>query len=276
MFQSPIYTDFLLILNPVVLNSLWNQGDANSFESRLFDGLYAETFTHIIPYHSRKRDHSLLAMLTLSCFFSHINGFVFLICWLFLWMSSAWGSVLCPFFSSLGLCRGSYPALWFTFHLYANNSQVYVSRSNCAPGLQTHTPLLEVSQESWPLPASPTPAFNLPFSLWPSCCSLNLSTYSHLKVFAPTVPSAWKTVPLIFAWLPHCSSGHLLWSHHLTQPLRQDHTSHSQCPYPAVFDHGTYPTWYDMACLFTFLFIVCPSPWIIKFTEVHMFSHSLM
>lgn len=147
----------------------------------------------------------------------------------------------------------------------------YVSRSNRTPGLQTHTPLLEVSQESWPLPASPTPAFNLPFSLWPSCSSLNLSTYSHLKVFAPTVPSAWKMVPLIFAWLPHCSSGHLVWLHHLNQPLRQDPASHSQCPYPTVFDHSTYLTWCDTACLFTFLFIVCPSPWIIKFTKVHVF-----
>lgn len=140
--HSPIYTDFLLILNPAVLNSLWNQGEANSFESGLFDGLYAETFTHIIPYHSHKTDHCLLAMLTLSCFFSHMNGFVFLSCWLFIWMSSAWGSVLRPFFSSLGLCRGSYPALWFTFHLCADNSQVLCLQIQpCTWARDSYTPL---------------------------------------------------------------------------------------------------------------------------------------
>lgn len=74
----------------------------------------------------------------------------------------------------------------------------------------------------------PQPPLSIPpLGTMPSCYSLNLPVYFHLRVFAPIIPFALKVVPSVFIWIP-CYSFRvpplkdLLCPHHLSQCLPQD------------------------------------------------------
>ena len=147
MFLFPVHTDFFLIWNPAVLNSLWNQGEANNiFESQPWWTLCWGFYTYYPISFLQNRSFSPCKAFALLLFLLYKWFCLFNLLALLLNVKYL-GSILCPVFSSLGLCRGSYPAFWFTFHLYAANSYISVFRSNCAPALQTHAACLDLSQE---------------------------------------------------------------------------------------------------------------------------------
>lgn len=257
MFLFPGHTDFFLIWNPAVLNSLWNQGEANSiFESQPWWTLCWDFYTYYRVSWLQNRSFSpckayallLFLLYKWFCLFS-LLAFLNVKCL---------GSVLCPFLSSLGLCRGSYPAFWFTCHLYAADSHISVFRSNCAPALQIHAACLAVSREG----RLSAPSFYLCFSLselhavpW-ACQRILTSQDLHLLLPLPGKGLPWNSLG---GFTP---SGLFLWAHHLNQP----HLPLS-LPSSCWFGHSTYPTWNDIAGLVTFLFFVCPFSWVLKSTS---------
>lgn len=211
-FQSTLISSLFEILQYLILSE--TKGKQTTFLRANPDGLYAEAFIHITPI-SFLQNRS----------FSPCKAFALLLFLLYKWFClfnllalllnvKYLGSILCPVFSSLGLCRGSYPAFWFTFHLYAANSYISVFRSNCAPPLQTHAACLDLSQEGC-LSSFISPSFYLPFSLselhavpWTCQCILT-SEYLHLLL---PLPGEWFPWYSLGCFTPHqgSSSAHIV------------------------------------------------------------------
>lgn len=124
----------------------------------------------------------------------------------------------------LWLCGDLTQPFGFTFHLYAEDSQ----GDNSNPPGHLCSRLIHLT---WSLTGSLASMYL--FILFSFCSPLYAqdhhlffepTIYSHLMVFAPILPSAWKMVPPVFAWLPHSAFRappleDLLWPCHLNQPL---------------------------------------------------------
>lgn len=197
---------------------------SNIFESLLFAGHCAKTFTHITLYHSCKtRSLSLLAMFTFSCFSCHTNGFTCSAS--FIGSVSEYqvplDSVLSPFFLFL---RTSWVSLSSPLAL----SYIFVPIMS---KFMSPDPV-EVGKKAWLLPAPSTCSFHLPMRHSDLCavpwtCQW-IPTSRSLRLLFPVPGNSSLSVHMAASpSLQGISPEYVLWPRHPNQPLLQDPTSHS-------------------------------------------------
>lgn len=208
MFLFPVHTDFFLIWNPAVLNSLWNQGEANNiFESQPWWTLCWGFYTYYPISFLQNRSFSPCKAFALLLFLLYKWFCLFNLLALLLNVKYL-GSILCPVFSSLGLAGG----LIQPFGLLSISMLLTPTFLSLGPTVRLRSRLMQPAWTSPRKAASPpfiSPSFYLPFSLselhavpW-TCQRILTLEYLHLLLPLPGKGSPWYSLG---CFIPHQGS----------------------------------------------------------------------